>query len=67
MPRAPPGGVRGAAAGGRPGDRFGPWAVMAFQRAEPRKLPGTKSGEEGSGTRHHRDRPTVHHSTIARS
>ena len=55
MPRAPPGGVRGAATAGRPGDRFGPGAGGAVQRAELRKLPGTKSGEEGSGTRHHDD------------
>ena len=67
MPRAPPGGVRGAATAGRPGDRFGPGAGGAVQRAEHRKLPGTKSGEEGSGTRHHRDLPTARHSTTTRS
>ena len=55
MPRAPPGGVRGAATAGRPGDRFGPGAGGAVQRAELRKRPGTKSGEEGSGTRHRHD------------
>ena len=67
MPRAPPGGVRGAATAGRPGDRFGPRAGGAVQGAELRKLPGTKSGEEGSGTRHHRDLPTARHSTTTRS
>ena len=55
MPRAPPGGVRGATTARRPGDRFGPGAGGAVPGAELRKLPGTKSGEEGSGTRHRHD------------
>ena len=55
MPRAPPGGVRGAATTGRPGNRFGPGAGGAVQRAELRKPPGTKSGEEVSSTRHRHD------------
>ena len=63
MPRAPPGGVRGATTARRPGHRFGPGAGGAVQGAELRKLPGTKSAEEGSGTRHHRDLPTARHST----
>ena len=67
MPRAPPGGVRGADTAGRPGDRFVPGAGRAVQRAETRKLPGTKSGEEGGGARHYRDLPATRHSTTTRS